>query len=293
MSKNPRRISLIGSRVTSVISVALVLIVVGLCATLGIAVHRASQSVGDDTTVMLTLVPGTDNLRANELKRQFKDAAWASRFEYTDAKTVLRREVETMDTVTRAGLDLLADNPFGDEFIIYVAPGWRNADSIKVVTQRLEALDDVDIVVGDSAAMGKANEGLERILIYLSILALVLLVISIVLINNTISLAIYSRRFNIHTMKLVGATNNFIRRPFVRAGMVTGIVAGLVAAIGVCGLQSFLLFNDNLVGPWLTPDFIGITAIALVLLGAIIARAAAWCAATNYLNKSYDTLFKK
>lgn len=293
MSKNPRSISLIGSRATSVLSVALVLIVLGVAATLGFTARQASLAVAGDTAVLVTLEPGTDNLRANELKRLFHSSAWVESFEYADAKTVLRREVESMDTVARRSLDLLTDNPFGHEFVLHIAPAWQSADSIEVVTQRLRAMPDIDIVSGDSVAMGAANDGLRRIMIYLAILAGVLLIISIVLINNTISLSIYSRRFNIHTMRLVGATNNFIRRPFVRAGMLTGVVAGLLAAAVVCGLQGFLLLNDSLMGPWLTPDFIGLTAAALIVTGALVARAAAWCAATNYLNKSYDTLFKK
>lgn len=293
MSKNPRKISLIGSRATSVLSVSLVLIVIGLCATLGVAVHRATATVGEGTTILVTLEPGEEQLRANELKRQFKGTPWVTKFDYADATTVLAREVELMDSVTKEGLQLLSGNPFGDEFVLYLAEGYRNADSIRALTQRLQALPSVDIVSGDATTLGQANEGLEKVIIYLSLLAFVLLVISIALINNTISLSIYSRRFNIHTMKLVGATKSFIRRPFARAGMLTGIVAGVIAMFVVCGVQSYLMFNDDLVGPWITPNLIGITAISLVAAGALLARAAAWCAATNYLNKSYDKLFKK
>ena len=293
MTKNPRKISLIGSRVTSVLSVSLVLIIIGLCSTLGLAVHRASSAVGDNTTVFVTLLPGTEPLRANELRREFNSTPWIAHYEYTPAKKVLENEVETMDAETREGLDLLPDNPFGDEFVIHVAEGWRNGDSIKTVIKRLEATDDVDIVSADASAMGQANDGLERIMLYLAIFAVVLLIISVALINNTISLSIYSRRFNIHTMKLVGATNGFIRRPFVRAGMVTGLIAGLIAAAVVCTLQSFLLCNDMLVGEWITTDDIIITGFSLIIAGALIARSAAWCSATNYLNKSYDNLFKK
>lgn len=293
MSKNPRRISLIGSRVTSVLSVALVLIIIGLCTTIGIAVQRATKAVGDNTTILVTMLPGTDPLRTNELRRQFNSTPWIAGYDFADAKKVLSREVEIMDAETREGLDLLPDNPFGDEFVIRLAEGWRNGDSIRTVVRRLSDLDDVDMVSADATAMGQANEGLERIVLYLAIFALVLLVISIALINNTISLSIYSRRFNIHTMKLVGATNGFIRRPFVRAGMLTGAFAGLLAAIVVCGIQTYLLYNDTLVGVWITSDDIVITAIAIIVAGALIARAAAWCSATNYLKKSYDTLFKK
>ena len=284
---------MIGSRATSALSVTLVLIVVGLCATLGVAVHRATSATGDDTTILLTVRPGTNPLRVSELKRTFNSSPWFTDYVFTDASTVLSREAETLDSVTRLGLQLLTENPFGDEFTLRLAPEWRNADSIVVLTERLRTLPYVDIVSGDAYAMGRANDGLQNVMIYLGILALVLLLISTALINNTISLSIYSRRFNIHTMKLVGATDSFIRRPFARAGAWTGFVAGLLAAAAVCGVQCWLMLNDNMVGPWITPATIVITGVSLVGAGTLIARGAAWWAANTYLHKSYDKLFKK
>lgn len=293
MTKNPRQISLIGSRATSVLSIALVLVIIGICGTLVMALNRASDSLADETTILITLRPGCDSYTATELKRDFKNSTWVSDFEYADATTVLSREVQAMDTITRQGLALLSGNPFGDEFIIRLAPGYRSTDSISAISGRLRALPDVDIVSSEATAMGRVNDSLSRIFIYGGILVLILLIISVVLISNTISLSIYSRRFNIHTMKLVGATDAFIRRPFVRAGMLTGIVAGLIASVVVCAAQCYLLWRDSLIGPWITPLQIGITAVVLIVLGAVIARAAAWVAATNYLKKSYNELFRK
>lgn len=293
MSKNPRKISLIGSRATSILSVTLVLIVIGLCATLGLAVHRATLAVGEGTTIFVTLEPSETTLRASELKRQFNHAPWVANYEFFDKTTVLSREVDHMSAEAREALELLSDNPFGDEFVLHIAEGWRSTDSIAALTSRLENTQGVDIVSGDASALGEANKGINRVILYLIVLAVILLLISVALINNTISLSIYSRRFTIHTMKLVGATNSFIRRPFVRAGMLTGIVAGVLAMFVVCAVQSYLMVSDTLIGPWITPEGIGITAVGLVVLGALIARAAAWYAAKIYLRKSYDRLFKK
>lgn len=293
MSKKPHKISLIGSRATSVLSVALVLIVAGLCATLGIAVHRATRAISNETTIIVTITPGEDPLNVSEMKRAFNTAEWVDHYDFTDAKTVLRREAHRMSDDALQALELLSDNPFGDEFVLYIAPDWRSSDSISVLVDHLARIESVDIVSGDTSALGEANDGLNRVLLYLGILAAILLIISIALINNTISLSIYSRRFNIHTMKLVGATNAFIRRPFVRAGMYTGLIAGLIAAVVVCGIQIYLMFNDSLVGAWITSAGVVLTAAAIIVTGAVIARAAAWRAATVYLNKSFNHLYKK
>jgi len=292
-NKKPKKISLIGSRVTSTLSVGLVLIVIGLCSMLGMTVHRATSAVGDSTTLLVTIVPGEDPLRVSEIKRIFNDAPYVERYEFTDAATVLAGEAETMDEQGRYALNLLSDNPYGDEFVIYVADGYRSTDSLGVISARIGAMESIDNVAGNAAVMGSSNEGLHKIMLYLGILAAILLAISIALIHSTISLAIYSRRFNIYTMKLVGATNAFIRRPFVRAGMLTGVIAGVIAAVVVCAVEVYLTHSEPIVGPYISMADVWITAAGLVVLGALITRMASWWATTRYLNKTFDQLFKK
>lgn len=293
MEKKPRKISLIGSRATSILSVALVLIVLGLCGLLAIAVTRASDQISDSTTLLVTIAPGTDPLEVSALKREFNDAPWVEKYDFTDAKTVLQRESEQMDRDSHLALDLLPENPFGDEFAIRIAPDYRSADSLAVLTQRLHDMPHVDIVAGNATAVGTSNDGIKSLLIYLAILAAALMLVSIALITNTISLSIYSRRFTINTMKLVGATPAFIRRPFVRAGTVTGIIAGLIAAAVICPLQTYVMLCEPLVGPYITWIDIIVSGAGLVVLGTLIARFAAWRAASIYLRKTYDQLFKK
>ena len=292
MEKKPRKISLLGSRVTSALSVTLVLIIIGLCITLGVTVRRATSSVTSGTTIMITLNPEEDEEVTNAMKRMFNDAPWVEEYEFSSKTEVLSREFEGMDEITREGLSLLSENPYGDEFVLYLSQGWRNGDSIAAITKRLNDIDAVDIVSEDASLMGKTNDSVRQVLLYMSALGIVLLLISIALIKNTISLSIYSRRFTINTMKLVGATNAFIRRPFVRAGMLTGLIAGLSASLAVCGLQLYLMYNDRMVGQWITATDIVLTGVILVVSGAFIARGAAWWSATTYLKKNYDELFK-
>lgn len=290
MPKNPKQISLIGSRAVSVLSIALALVVVGIGGTLWMALRGASARVGDETTILVTMSADGDPYSSTELRQYLAAAPWAERVEFADAATVLSREIESVDSITRSGLDLLTTNPYGDEFVIFVSDGWRSTDSLDVLTRRIRTMTDVDIVSGESTALGEINDGMKHILAYGGLLALVLLVISVVLINNTISLSIYSRRFNIHTMRLVGATDAFIRRPFVRAGVLTGVAGGLIASLAVCGVQIYLMMNDALLGEWLTVPGIALTAPALVVLGAIIAGLAARRAVSVYLRKSFASL---
>lgn len=292
-NKNPKKTSLLGSRLTSILSISLVLIVAGLCATLGLSIHRAARGVGDETSILVTVLPGTDPLRVSEIKRTLNDAPWADSYEFTEADNVLAKERDLMDEEGRQGLELLEENPFGDEFIVTVAEGWRSSDSLAVVTANLEALDDIDTVVANSEMMGSTNDGLANVLIFIGSFGVILLIISIALIINTIALAIYSRRFNIYTMKLVGAKNSFIRRPFVRAASLSGALAGLIAAIAVEGVTYYASVHEPIFAAFLTTTDGLIIGAGLVVAGVLICRGAAWWATSRYLRKRYDQLFKK
>ncbi|MDE6397355.1 MAG: hypothetical protein K2K84_08790 [Muribaculaceae bacterium] len=290
---NPKRASLIGSRVTSILSISLVLIVAGLCTILGLSIHRAARGVGDSTSILMTVVPGTDPLRVSEIKRTLNAAPWSASYEYTGANDVLVKERDLMDDETRHGLELLEENPFGDEFVITIADGWRSTDSLTAVAQRLSAMADIDTVTSNAEAMGNTNEGLTNVLLIIGSFGVILLVISIALIMSTVSLAIYSRRFLIYTMKLVGGKNSFIRRPFVRSAALSGAVSGVVAGVVVTAVTYYMSAHEPLFAPFLSLTDGLIIAGALILAGVLICRGAAWWATSRYLRRRYDLLFKK
>ena len=129
--------------------------------------------------------------------------------------------------------------------------------------------------------------------IVLGCVAAILLVISFVLINNTVSLSIYSRRFVLRTMKLVGATPSFIRRPFVRTGISNGAIAGLLASAVLAAIQAYAMEADAEIAELLSWTASGCVYAALVVLGAIICAGASWFAATRYLRLNYDSLYRR
>ena len=290
---NPKRASLIGSRVTSILSISLVLIVAGLCAILGLSIHRAARTVGNSTSILMTVIPDTDPLRVSEIKRTLNDAPWADSYVFTAANDVLVKERDLMDSDTRQGLELLEENPFGDEFVITIADGWRSTDSLEAVGLRLSAMADIDTVTSNAEAMGNTNEGLANVLLIIGSLGAILLVISITLIMNTVSLSIYSRRFIIYTMKLVGGKNSFIRRPFVRTAALWGAVSGVIAGLAVCAATYYMSVHEPLFAPVLSLTDGLIIAGILIVAGILICRAAAWWATSRYLRRRYDLLFKK
>ena len=128
----------------------------------------------------------------------------------------------------------------------------------------------------------------------LGVAAAAMLIISLALINNTVRMTIYSKRFLIHTMKLVGATPGFIRRPNVVSCMINGIIAAFVA-VGLLSALLYYLGLDSLAGEAVREavpiEAVGATAAAMVVLGALLCCATAFFAANKYIRLDYDRLF--
>ena len=131
--------------------------------------------------------------------------------------------------------ELLGYNPATDCIDIYLHSNYANSDSLTIVSKTIKAQTNVSDLLYRQEALDLVNDNLARISAILLVLSLILLFISFTLIRNTIRLSIYSKRFIINTMRLVGATNKFIRRPFIIRNIVDGIFAGLLANIIIMG----------------------------------------------------------
>ena len=148
-------------------------------------------------------------------------------------------------------------------------------------------------VVTESAVIEGVDSMLKRVGAVLLIVAAILLAVSVALINNTISLSIYARRFVIHTMKLVGATGGFIRRPFVMSGMVSGLIAGLAASAFLCGIRFYVERLDTAIARTLPWEWVALVCVLLTLLGMSICVITAAVATNRYIRASYDEMFLK
>ena len=136
--------------------------------------------------------------------------------------------------------ELLGYNPATDCIEIYLHSSYANSDSLIFVSKQIKAQTNVDDLLYRQEALDLVNNNLAKISTILLALSLVLLFISFTLIRNTIRLSIYSKRFIINTMRLVGATNGFIRKPFIIRNIVDGILAALIANLLIMGMLYYL-----------------------------------------------------
>ncbi len=291
MARRPAsRISTFGSRITSVISVALVLVILGLLAmTLG-ASNKLGQEIRGNIGFIVKIHRDATDADIASLKRTFAAEPYAEKVTYLSADEILASESQLMGEDINALLD---ENPFGAEFDIKVSSAYASADSIAAVSRRITAMPSIDEVVSEMAIVDSINSSLGRLTVVLIAIAIALLIISFVLINNTVSLSIYSRRFIIYTMKLVGATGGFIRRPFLRAGLGTGLCAAVIASLILAGLRFYAAKLDSLVETALPWEKMWMVFAVVFVVGPLICLLASAIATNRYLRADYDDMFMK
>ena len=277
-----------GKQIMSTVSVTIVLLILGVFAVLAISAEQFTDTLKSRMGFTVVMNDAVSDNTIRSVEALLAKAPYVNSLKFTTAQ-------ETMEAWERDNgeniMDVLGVNPFGAEFEVTVTPPYANSDSLAMITDRLRNIKGIDEVSTTSHVV----EGINRIMHFISVifipLAIALLLVSAVLINNTVRLTVYASRFLIHTMRLVGATGDFIRRPFIRTGILNGFVAGIAASLilwaGLEGLRSavpeMVTFASWSSLAWLFP--------AMIAAGIMICGISAALATNKYLKIKYDDLF--
>lgn len=291
MSKRrSKRISTLGARLTSMVSVALVLVLLGLAAMIGLAGATIQDEVKRNIGFVAVMDKECTAEQLNAMKTCLLSQPAVKSFAFSSAEDILASESEYMGQDIAAIAD---GNPYSSEFDVKVRPAYASADSIASFAAFIADMPGVQEVNSESTVIEGIDTTVRRVTMVLSVMALVLLVVAVALIGNTVSLSVYGRRFIIHTMKLVGATPGFIRRPFVMAGLRDGFIAGLLASAVIVAFRYYAPRVNPIAHELVSWQLVAIVCAAMVLAGAIISSLTALVAANRYLRASYDEMFLK
>lgn len=277
-----------GDRVTSTISVTLVLFILGLVAAINITFSNLDRELKEKigfTVVLRDSIPAQD---IEALIQYCTTASYISEYKYLSAEDALREETSSDGQQL---VEMLGVNPYSPMFDIRVRSQWANVDSLDRLVDRWEKRQEVAEVSVNTDMVKNLDRNARMFNTILLVIAAVLLLITFVLINNTVRLTVYSRRFTIHTMKLVGATGGFIRRPFIVSNLIQGVIAAIIAS----GLLAALFgwgksWDTSLAGllPW---GAIAIIFAGILIAGMAICSLAATFATNRYLRADYDDMF--
>ena len=238
--KNIAATRIVQAYLSSVISISLVLLLIGIVALFGVNAGTVTDYFKENIRVTAMMDETADETTANEVMSAILEKQYTSRVDYISRE---KGAEEMRQMLGNDFLDVFETNPIPISLEIYLDADYFHSDSIRVIQTEIEAMDHVDELVYQSSLIDIVNSNMEKIGFVFALLICMLLFISFVLINNTVRLNIYSKRFSVHTMRLVGATKAFIRRPFLIKAALQGLVAGILAVIYMIGIL-YLMKNE-------------------------------------------------
>ena len=275
--------------VTLCISTTMVLILLGLVVFFVLSARNLSAHMKENLAVTVML---KDSVSVNDAKlfcRDLYHRPYSRNIDYISKEQAQKEQIKELGTDPS---EFLGFNPFSASLEIQLNSDYANRDSLKWIVKEIKKDARVSDIAYMEDLVDQVNYNLSRISIILLVLAVLLTFVSFALISNTVRLSVYARRFIIHTMKLVGASWNFIRRPFIRSAVTVGLIAAFLANIvlGACFYGLYLTQPGilNLVH-W---EELAITGGSVFLFGILITALCAWLAVNKFLKMTAGELYK-
>ncbi len=291
MEEKEVKISFWASHLTLIVSVTFVLLLIGVLSVVWTVVisetHRLQERISINVVMADSVSNSTAMIVANDIARK----PYTHNVKLIGKAEAMRRWQEA------TGEDLMAMygvNPLSPEIEFNLDGRYATSDQldrIKTVLKRLPGVEAVD--APDSTLVSSMNNNLSNLTLILAIVAGIMLVVTFVLINNTVHLLIYSKRFTIHTMQLVGATKGFISKPIVAGNALCGLLAGLFASI-LTTVVAYAAYKYGLdiFSSSVTWQTLLVVSGSLTAAGIVLCGVASWIATMRYLRKDYDSLFR-
>ena len=275
--------------VTLCISTAMVLVLLGLVVFSVQTSRNLSQWVKENLTVTIVLNDEVSVGDAKQFQQDLIHRPFSKEVHYVSREQALKEQTEAMGSDPS---EFLGMNPFPATLELQLHSDYANADSLVWISEELRKSSKVTDVAYQVDLMDSVNRNLAKVNILLLVLAVLLTFISFSLINNTVRLSVYSRRFLIHTMKLVGASWGFIRRPFMKQGMLVGILAALIAiAVLGGGIYALYYYEPNIL-MIITWRELVITALAVLVFGLVITLTCSYISVNRFLRMPPGELYK-
>ena len=236
MSQNESRLMrrrLANAYLSSVVSISLVLLLVGVASMLLVNTKSVSDYFKESMQVSVIMKQEVSDNEALAYKETLDSMKFVRGTEFV-SKAQGEKEMEAM--LGKDFLDVFRTSPVPVSINLSLAAGYVSADSLRVVEKKISSSPLVDEVVYQQSLVDALNANLNRISMVLGIFIALMLFISFVLINNTMRLTVYAKRFTVHTMKLVGATRAFIRGPFLVRAAFLGLFSSVIALMMLVGI---------------------------------------------------------
>lgn len=288
-SNEKRHLSFLNARVTSTISISLVLFILGVIVLMSILGTRLTRYIRENMGFSVVLKDSAPDYGVENIKKELNSAPYVRSVQFISKEDALRElELELGENPE----DLLGFNPLKSSIEVKLVAEYADPDSLAWIEKDIRAYEaTVADVICQKDVIQIINDNIRRAEYILLSLSVVLMIISFALISNTIRLMAYSKRFLIHTMKLVGATPGFIRRPFIASNIVGGIVASIIAMLLLSGCALYLVNEFENLSTLINVATLSQVFAVVLLLGIVLTAVSAYFAVNRYISMDREDLY--
>lgn len=276
------------SSITVIISLALVLFMMGMTSLVFYNAQKLTIYIKENIGFQVYLKDSISDTDLNLLQKELAQMPFTKQITYTSKEAAADQLKKDLG---EDFISFLGYNPLSSYIDIKLNADYANNDSLKKIERVLLDKPFVKEISYQKNLIDKINKNTKIIVFYLMLFGVLLLIIAITLINNTIRLSIYSKRFLIRTMYLVGATKFFIGKPFIVKSIIQGIIASLISSLMVVGIWYITTQYVSQIVILQSPYMWMITFAVIFVSGILIAAISAWASVSYYLRLQYSDLY--
>ncbi len=279
---------LITSYFSVVVSIALVLFLLGCLGLLVLNAKKVADHFREQVVVTIYLNDSAKQVEIDQLDNTLAMAEYTKSTEYVSKE----QAAELMKAETGEDfMDFVGYNPLQNSIDVYLKADYVTNETLDGITEELANKKFIEDITYDNDLVELMNNNVKKITFWVLLLSAIFTLIAVLLINSSIRLAVYSKRFIIKTMQMVGATKTFIRRPFVFKSVQLGVIGALVALIGM----GIVLYYLDLTFPEIEllqkPILVGSLFLGIFILGVLITWISTFIATQRFLNLKTDQLY--
>ena len=279
---------LISSYFSVVLSIALVLFLLGLLGMLVLNAKKVSDHFKEQVVLTIYLKESAKEVDVNQLEKSLAMSDYVKSIDYVSKE----QAAESMKEQNGEDfMDFLGYNPLQNSIDVHLKADYVTSEQLDKITTEAMNKDFVDEVSYDNDLVNLMNDNVKKISFWVLVISGIFTLIAVLLINSSIRLSVYSKRFTIKTMQMVGATKQFIRRPFVLKSVRLGIIGAILALIGM----AIVLYYINKTFPDLhllnNPLLVGFLFLFVFVLGIVITWISTHFATQRFLNLKTDELY--
>lgn len=286
--ENYQRRKLISSYFSVVLSIALVLFLLGILGLLVLNTKKMADRSKEQITISIFLKEDTKEIEVEQLQKTLAMS------DYTKSATYVSKEEAAKQHSEDIGedfVDYLGYNPLKNSIDVKLKADFVTAEKVADIAETLSEKSFVDEVSYDKVLVSMVAKSVEKIGFWILVASAIFTFIAVLLINSSIRLSIYSKRFIIKTMQMVGATKTFIRKPFIWQNIKLGMIGALVALVGIMGVVYYINTNFQDLGLLEEPTILVVLFISVFILGILISFVSTYFATQRFLNLRTDELY--